>query len=365
MVNLAFLSQERVKCQEVVELCQKSLKALNNHEEKKIIEALLNDFVLGDWKFLSQQEINFLKLHNKNMWIDYLIYRWKFKNYAKMKKIPKFPIHLLIEPTSICNLRCSMCFQTDKSFSSNKEFMGKMDVNLFTHIIDEAVSGGTKAITFASRGEPTIHPAFGEMLKYCADKFYEIKINTNALVLNEELIHQIFQSKVGIVVFSVDAYDSEGFNKIRNSDKFSQVVGNIKKFHNIRKRYYPDNVVTSRAYGIKVHKNNFDDKQFYSFWKDIADEVVLNSDCETRWDTYNNPKISNRNVCYQALDRMYIWHDGICNPCDVDYKSNLAVGNVTNQSIAEVWNGSKFSKFRKTHIDGNRLTLIPCDRCEL
>ena len=33
----------------------------------------------------------------------------------------------------------------------------------FMRIIDEAHHGGTKAITLASRGEPTLHPQFGEM----------------------------------------------------------------------------------------------------------------------------------------------------------------------------------------------------------
>ena len=52
-----------------------------------------------------------------------------------------------------------MCFQSDNTFIK-KEFMGKMDINLYKKIIDESQSNGTKAITFGSRGEPTIHPEF-------------------------------------------------------------------------------------------------------------------------------------------------------------------------------------------------------------
>ena len=42
------------------------------------------------------------------------------------KIITDFPLYLLIEPTSICNLRCVMCFQTDKSFGAEKKFMGRI-----------------------------------------------------------------------------------------------------------------------------------------------------------------------------------------------------------------------------------------------
>lgn len=364
MNNLHFLSQEIFRYKEdVIKVCQNHLKVLSNNEDKDIIENILKDFLLNDFTFLSQQEVNFLKLNDKNKWVDYIIYRWKFKNYGKMKKIPKFPLYLIVEPTSICNLRCSMCFQSDESFSSNKEFMGKMDFKLFTKIIDEAVVGGTKALTLASRGEPTIHPLFCDMLQYCTDKFYDIKINTNALMLNTELIHQILNSKVGIVVFSVDAHDSEGYKKIRNSNDFNRVVEKIKEFHNIREKYYPNSKVISRAHGVKVFKD-YNDEKFYSFWKGITDEVTF-IECVSRWDAYNNPKNSRSEPCSVAFDRMYIWYDGICNPCDFDYKSYLAIGNVMNQSIAEIWNGSKFERIRQTHLNGERSTLFPCDRCEL
>ena len=116
-------------------------------------------------------------------------------NFPKEKKIYDFPIYLLIEPVSACNLRCVMCFQIDESFTSDSGFMGNMDLNLFKKTIDEAVEGGTKAITLASRGEPTLHPHLGEMLEYCKGKFFELKINTNATLLNEKLIHHFCERK--------------------------------------------------------------------------------------------------------------------------------------------------------------------------
>ena len=35
---------------------------------------------------------------------------------------------------------------------------------------------------------------------------------------------------------------------------------------------------------------------------------------------------------------MFIWWDGKINPCDVDYKSKLSVGNVMNKKIDYLWN---------------------------
>ena len=53
------------------------------------------------------------------------------------------------------------------------------------------------------------------------------------------------------------------------------------------------------------------------------------------------------------------------NPCDTDYKSLLSYGNVNNNTISEIWNSPEYSKLKKTHLDGNRNKLIPCDRCSI
>ena len=98
-------------------------------------------------------------------------------NYFPKKKIVyNFPIYLLIEPVSACNLRCIMCFQVDESFSKNQDYMGNMDFDLFKKIVDDAQDIGIQALTLTGRGEPTLHPKFGDMLDYCKGKFFDLKI---------------------------------------------------------------------------------------------------------------------------------------------------------------------------------------------
>ena len=62
---------------------------------------------------------------------------------------------------------------------------------------------------------------------------------------------------------------------------------------------------------------------------------------------------------------MYVWFDGIANPCDVDYKSNLEVGNINDNTISEIWHGETYTKMREDHIAKERSKWNPCDRCGL
>ena len=86
---------------------------------------------------LNRVEVNRIKyLEGNNTLLNYLIYRYKFDLYPKMKIVSKFPVYILIEPTSVCNLRCTMCFQADKTFTK-KKYMGLMDFNLYKKIFDK------------------------------------------------------------------------------------------------------------------------------------------------------------------------------------------------------------------------------------
>ena len=60
---------------------------------------------------------------------------------------------------------------------------------------------------------------------------------------------------------------------------------------------------------------------------------------------------------------MYIWYDGLSNPCDIDYKSELSAGTVKEQTIREIWNSKKFNDLREMHLNGKRNKVYPCDRC--
>lgn len=308
------------------------------------------------------QEDAFIRSADRSRWLDYLIYRFKFKTYPVIKRVSDFPVYLLIEPASACNLRCTMCFQIDKTFTK-KPYMGLMDMELYDLILTEAEEGGTRAITLASRGEPTLHPKLGQMLKNASGgRFMDLKLNTNATKLTDALCYDILRSDVNELVFSVDAHEKDLYERIRVRGKFDEVLENIVRFHRIRDHEFPLSRVTTRVSGVKFMPEQ-DREGFVSFWSKIVDHVGY-VDIENRWDTYNNPTHPDRtHPCDYLWERMYIWWDGICAPCDVDYKSQLAVGNIKGSTIREVWHGDVYKKLREDHISGQRALHNPCDRC--
>ena len=129
----------------------------------------------------------------------YSVYRYKYNIYPKLNLVDEYPPCLQIEPTSICNFRCVMCFQIDQSFSHKSNgFMGLMSMDIFKKTIDE-IAGKIEAVTFASRGEPTLHKNFVDMLNYCEGKLeLEEILKKFKKILNYSMIFalNIIQEKI-------------------------------------------------------------------------------------------------------------------------------------------------------------------------
>jgi len=308
------------------------------------------------------QETHFIKNNTPNCVAKYLIYRYKFKIYPKERIVASAPLHLIIEPTSVCNLRCIMCFQQDKSFRS-KEHMGEMSLDLFKKIIDETSDIGVYALTLGTRGEPFLNKNLVKFLEYASNKntFFDIKLVTNGTKMTSEDIHGVFNAGINIIQFSIDACDKDLYERIRVRGDFDIVLSNIKKTVKIREKYYPDSKAEIRVSGVKFLDEQ-DADRFNEFWSKIVDVVVLVRPQE-RVNTYSNVVASHHEPCDFLWERLNIWHNGVVNPCDEDYKSMLSPGKFPDSSIKNIWLGDNMNKMRNMHINDERIRLNPCDKC--
>ena len=347
----------------IIEIFNKFVEESNDIYAERLLKQLKNkkkfDFPINKpmEMFIVKNQKNIKKI------IKYIIFRYKFYIAGKDKINLGYPPYLLIEPVSTCNLRCPFCFQTDKSFTK-KPFMGVIDFDFFKKIIDQADELETGAITIASRGEPTMHKQYIEMLEYINQKenIFEIKTNTNGTYLTEKMCHAIFKNNVTQIVISSDHYIKKDYERLRLGSNFEKVVKNVDMLFNIRKKFYPDSFTEIRISGID-NERNLDREKFKNFWIKRCDHVTASFPLE-RWNTYENEVLPNiKDPCENLWDRMYVWFDGKVNPCDEDYKSYLSYGSAKEYDLKELWNNKAISKTREQHVKKNRNEINPCDRC--
>ena len=293
----------------------------------------------------------------------YLAHRYRYEIYPQVNKVDNYPPYLQIEPTSICNYRCVFCYQTDNKFNKRSTgFMGHMKLETFKEIIDQAY-GNVEFISLASRGEPLLCPEFKDMLNYTRDKFFNLKINTNASLLDEKMAHAILESGVKTLVFSADAASKKLYDKLRVNGDLNKILKNIKKFQDIKLKKYPDSKIITRVSGVKVNTDqNLDEME--KFWGSLVDQVAFVD--YVPWENVYISESSKVNTpCSDLWRRMFVWWDGKVNPCDVDYKSELSVGNIFNNNISELWKSKEYNSLRKKHLSKLRRKISPCNKCVL
>ena len=160
----------------------------------------------------------------------YLVHRYRYEIFPQLKTLDGYPPYLQIEPTSICNFRCVFCFETDPTFTDKSNgFMGQMTLDLFKQIIDQA-EGNIEFLSLASRGEPMICKDIVPMLEYTQGKFLNLKLNTNASLLDEKKCHAILSGGIKTVVFSADAAEEPLYSRFRVNGKLSVILENIERF---------------------------------------------------------------------------------------------------------------------------------------
>ena len=292
---------------------------------------------------------------------DYLYHRYKYDIFPITKEIGDYPPCLQIEPASICNFRCVFCYQTDSELTKKiNGHMGFMDFDLFKSVVDQA-EGNVEFLTLASRGEPTIHPKFHELMGYLRDKFLGLKINTNASRLTEEKCHAILQSNASTIVFSADAASEPLYSSMRVNGKLDQTLANVENFQKIRSKHYPESSIISRVSGVKFSKEQtIEDME--GTWGELVDQVAFVD--YNPWENSYERKPSNvSEPCSDLWRRMFIWWDGKANPCDVDYLSKLQVGSSPDLSLSDLWKGKAYQSLRSSHLSNDRDKIEPCHRC--
>lgn len=309
---------------------------------------------------------DFAKRWEKEQSERYLEYRKKWANNPKNFVLEDGPLHLDIEPTNACDLKCPMCPRTllladqDKS----KKFkIGNMPIDTYKRIIDEAVEIGVYSVKLNYMGEPLVHPQIVDMVKYAKDKgIVDVMFNTNANLLNEDLSKKLIEAGLDKIFFSFDSPIKEKYEEIRVGANFDKTLANIKYMVALRNELGLISPLT-RVSMVLMEDNKADFDEFVKLFRDIVDIVA--------YVEYQNPvrekktQINEGFACSQLWQRMFILWDGDVIPCCNDEERQCLMGNIHQNSIKEIWNNEKYVQTREKHRTGRYYDIEICSTCNL
>ncbi len=286
---------------------------------------------------------------------EYRRYRRAWMELPQAFIVRDFPLHLDIEITSRCNLRCTYC---DKLPVLPRSKIGDMDIQLFKRIIDEGARHNLWGVKLSYRGEPLLHPQIFEMIAYAKEKgVLDIYFNTNGTLLSRPVAKELIASGLDRISVSVDGIDPEFFNRERVGADFAKVTDNIAYLMQARNEAL---VLYPRVRVQTVRLPNFDLAAYREFWAKRVDEVAAID--------FKEGKTRKKGIIYawgcpQLWQRMTIEWDGTIHPCNNDDDDLFTLGNVREKSVREYWHDLRVSHIRELHQCGQSHMVKACDGC--
>ena len=225
-----------------------------------------------------QKETNALRRFEDTRPPEYWDYRYLWNTLPKIGVVTNFPIHLDIDVTNRCNLKCIMCPRTE--LVKEGEFWEEGDLSPYTYrgIVDDGIKsgkrfGGLRSIKYNILGEPLLHSQLNWMIWYAKNVgVVDTMLNTNGALLTESLSKSLIMSGLDKLFFSFDSPNRETYNKIRIGTNYDKVLGNIKRFMEIREEFGSINPLTRVSMVLMdINQHEWDD--FEKLFAPIVDTV--------------------------------------------------------------------------------------------
>jgi radical SAM protein with 4Fe4S-binding SPASM domain len=303
------------------------------------------------------------------------------------------PVCLYLETTNRCNLLCTTCPRT----YAELEPPADMSWALFTSIVDQLPD--LERAVLHGVGEPMLVKNLPAMVRYLKERGVYVLFNTNGTVLTEKSGRALIDARLDELRVSLDAATAASYRAIRGKNYFQRILRNVRHFRELQEREGHDRPrVSAWLTGLKETLSELPAfvrvaaeigvKEVYLqrlvFFEENAigmarpDQALYEhlSQAEAQpleeaqalakslGMTFNasgaaEPGMSLKrhddgspwSLCRRPWTVMYITANGRALPCCIAPFSqrgyeNYTLGDATQESLREIWNGARYTAFR-------------------
>ncbi|WP_137401548.1 radical SAM/SPASM domain-containing protein [Echinicola rosea] len=301
--------------------------------------------------------------------------------WSRLVKAPHMrglPTALSVEPTTGCNLRCPECPSGLRSFTRPT---GMLDKSLYQKIIRES-AGHLSYLHLYFQGEPFLHPALLDLVKYADDRKIFTATSTNAHFLNEKTVPKILASGLKQLIVSVDGASQGVYQQYRIGGNLERVKAGIKLLISERKaagKQFPQVIfqflVTGKnehelpairelSTSLQVDELQLKTAQIYGF--EDGSELIPSDLRYSRYLPQQNGKWKLKkpiqNKCWRMWQGAVVTWDGEMVPCCFDKDASHKMGNLAVQDIGQIWQTGRYHAFRKQLLR-DRSQIAICKNC--
>ena len=215
-----------------------------------------------------------------------------------------------------------------------------------------------------------LHPEAKDLLVYAKEVGCRVGLITNGSIFDEETTRAYLAAGVDMIEFSVDACDEATYDVVRKGLDWQTLLDNVRRMLRLRAELGSQTKIVASC----VHQKGVEIDEVEDFWvRDIGIDTLikrkfltwgvnttLDSDKSADPMAYLN---TDEVPCPFVFERLNIDSRGNVMVCGYDISGNTSMGNVNEQSIAEIWHGPGFRFYRDKHLAGKGGDIPLCAGC--
>ena len=287
-----------------------------------------------------------------------------------------YPCVLQIEPTSLCNLKCTLC-PVGRGELNRKRHMTLPE---FKAIIDD-MERWLLLLVMWDWGEPLCNPELPEMIRYAADRGIRTVTSTNAHFLNDgAYIRRLLSSGLSTLIVAIDSLCQDRYESYRQAGDLGRAVEGLKNLCRAKKELGSSTCIALRM--VLMRQNEHERSRLRKLARRVgadrfcvktvnpscgvaADESVVPADPRLRRYVYQEGTMDRVRIsahCQRVWFMSNIFSDGQVVPCCYDYDARLAVGNCFQTPFSQLWASPQYRSLRE-RIYRDKDAIERCHAC--
>lgn len=308
----------------------------------------------------------------------------KFENFRNND-----PVVYNIETTNACNMRCEMCPRTtmmtrpvktmkkdlfekiisqlrpftkqqwetwekfcESSYGIPKDTMSEN--HFFLYIIP-------KVIQLHGYGDPLLDKNMADYVKLLHESGFYSYFSCNPANIDIKTTRQMFEKHLDYIKYSLESVSDTTHKQIRGkASNFSESYKKIMELLELKKQHgYKTTIIITmlnlnrpnQMEDFALLREAFSGKDVYLYLKSEDQQWY-------RQDYHGTQSIHWSEICKHPWMSMTIKSNGEAAMCMEDFNNEIILGDARDESLASIWNGEKYKKFRWDHFN-----LTPGIKC--
>jgi molybdenum cofactor biosynthesis enzyme MoaA len=277
------------------------------------------------------------------------------------------PDHVQIQTITGCNAACIFCpnGKTRRNIPRGR----RMDWDLYRSIVDQSIALGIRRYSVYLMNEPMLDRELPERVAYVSARITKpqyVKVTSHGGLLTERMARGLLDSGLNKLKISVQSLNPKTYRDIMGLE-LSKTLSNIDRLLTLKQQggYKLPRLEIVMVDSIQTHNEIPAIKRY---WQQRDIKLYIEP-VENRADQQNirDSAVSARKLeafswCRRLMEQVYILYDGRMLQCCADWEQHSVMGDLTRESLADIWRGEHYSAYRRRFAAGDVKGMI-CACC--